>query len=138
MLDTLSTSMLLMVSIISGLVHFYSFSYMKTDPHFLRFISYLSLFTFFMFVLVSAANLVVFFVGWEGVGICSYLLINFWYTRGQANKAALKALLMNRVGDIGFLLGVVLLFAISGSVDFGTLRELTAHLDFYWDISYVR
>jgi NADH:ubiquinone oxidoreductase subunit 5 (subunit L)/multisubunit Na+/H+ antiporter MnhA subunit len=77
MLDFLSTSMLIMVSLISFLVHIYSFSYMKIDPHFTRFISYLSLFTFFMFILVTAANLIVLFFGWEGVGICSYLLINF-------------------------------------------------------------
>lgn len=77
MLDFLAVSMLCMVSFISALVHLYSFSYMKTDPHFIRFISYLSLFTFFMFCLVSAANLIVIFLGWEGVGICSYLLINF-------------------------------------------------------------
>jgi len=74
-----------------------------------------------MFVIVSAANLVVMFVGWEGVGICSYLLINFWYTRVQANKAALKALFMNRVGDLGFLIGVCLLFNQCGTVDFSIL-----------------
>jgi proton-translocating NADH-quinone oxidoreductase chain L len=137
MLDFLAVSMLAMVSLISWLVHLYSFSYMKFDPHFTRFISYLSLFTFFMFVLVSAANLVVLFVGWEGVGICSYLIINFWYTRGQANKAALKALFMNRVGDLGFLLGVVLLINQCGTVDFSMLTVvvpvLFEHFNFvFW------
>ena len=97
LIDFLSASMLVMVSIISFLVHLYSFSYMGADPHFNRFISYLSLFTFFMFILVTAANLIVIFVGWEGVGLCSYILINFWYTRVQANKAAIKALLMWRI-----------------------------------------
>ena len=124
MLDFLAVSMLLMVSCVSALVHFYSFSYMKTDPHFIRFMSYLSLFTFFMFCLVSAANLVVLFLGWEGVGICSYLLINFWYTRVQANKAALKALFMNRVGDLGFLFGVCVLFTVCKTVDFSALAVL--------------
>lgn len=116
--------MLAMVSVISTLVHMYSFSYMKTDPHFNRFISYLSLFTFFMFILVTASNFVQLFLGWEGVGICSYLLINFWFTRIQANKAAIKAMLMNRVGDIGFLIGVALTFVLFKTVDFATLNHL--------------
>lgn len=111
-----------MVSIISFLVHLYSFSYMGADPHFNRFISYLSLFTFFMFILVTAANLIVIFVGWEGVGLCSYILINFWYTRVQANKAAIKALLMNRVGDLGFLIGAVLLFSYCRTFDFSVIE----------------
>lgn len=115
--------MLAMVSIISTLVHMYSFSYMKTDPHFNRFISYLSLFTFFMFILVTASNFVQLFLGWEGVGICSYLLINFWFTRIQANKAAIKAMLMNRIGDIGFLIGVSLTFALFKTVDFAALNH---------------
>jgi len=97
---------------------------MKTDPHFIRFISYLSLFTFFMFILVTASNFIQLFLGWEGVGICSYLLINFWFTRLQANKAAIKALLMNRIGDIGFLLGTVLTFALFKTVDFSILSTL--------------
>ena len=121
MLDFIAVSMLCMVSVISALVHVYSFAYMKTDPHFIRFISYLSLFTFFMFCLVSAANLVVLFLGWEGVGICSYLLINFWYTRVQANKAALKALFMNRIGDLGFLLGACSLLVVCQTLDFSAL-----------------
>lgn len=123
--DPLAVSMLAMVSIISTLVHMYSFSYMKTDPHFNRFISYLSLFTFFMFILVTASNFVQLFLGWEGVGICSYLLINFWFTRIQANKAAIKAMLMNRIGDIGFLIGVALTFALFKTVDFATLSHLS-------------
>lgn len=124
--DPLAVSMLAMVSIISTLVHMYSFSYMKTDPHFNRFISYLSLFTFFMFILVTASNFVQLFLGWEGVGICSYLLINFWFTRIQANKAAIKAMLMNRIGDIGFLIGVSLTFALFKTVDFSALNHLAS------------
>ena len=134
-LDPLAVSMLAMVSIISTLVHMYSFSYMKTDPHFNRFISYLSLFTFFMFILVTASNFVQLFLGWEGVGICSYLLINFWFTRIQANKAAIKALMMNRVGDIGFLIGVVLTFALFKTVDFSVLSMLASEVALeqpYW------
>src|SRR6185437_8548547 len=121
--------MLAMVSIISTLVHMYSFSYMSTDPHFVRFISYLSLFTFFMFILVTASNFLQLFLGWEGVGICSYLLINFWYTRLQANKAAIKAMLMNRIGDIGFLIGTSLTFAVFKTLDFETLHGGIAALE---------
>ena len=79
----------------TGLVHLYSTEYMKTDPHLPRFMSYLSLFTFFMLILVTADNFIQMFVGWEGVGLCSYLLINFWFTRIQANKAAIKAMIIN-------------------------------------------
>lgn len=122
--DTLTTSMLLIVTLISSLVHMYSFDYMKTDPHFIRFISYLSLFTFFMLILISADNLICMFVGWEGVGICSYLLINFWYTRIQANKAAIKAMLMNRIGDCGVLFGVLLLANSFETTDITLLATL--------------
>ena len=125
-LDSLAVTMLAMVSLISFMVHMYSFSYMKGDPHFVRFISYLSLFTFFMFILVTAGNFVQLFLGWEGVGICSYLLINFWFTRVQANKAAIKALIMNRIGDIGFLLGAVLVFVVYNTLDFTVLQLLAS------------
>lgn len=116
--------MLAMVSMISLFVQLYSISYMAVDPHFIRFMSYLSLFTFFMFILVTAANFLQLFLGWEGVGLCSYLLINFWFTRVQANKAALKALFMNRVGDIAYLLGLTLLFLGFNSVTFSVLTVL--------------
>lgn len=122
--DTLTTSMLLIVTLISSLVHMYSFDYMKADPHFIRFISYLSLFTFFMLILISADNLVCMFVGWEGVGICSYLLINFWYTRIQANKAAIKAMLMNRIGDCGVLFGMLILANTFETTDITILSTL--------------
>jgi len=125
-LDSLAVTMLAMVSLISFMVHMYSISYMKTDPHFIRFISYLSLFTFFMFILVTAGNFVQLFLGWEGVGICSYLLINFWFTRVQANKAAIKAIVINRIGDIGFLLGAVSVFAVYNTLDFTILQLLAS------------
>jgi len=94
--------MLIIVTGISSFVHLYSLGYMSHDPHLSRFISYLSLFTFFMLVLVTSDNFVQLFIGWEGVGLCSFLLINFWYTRLLANKAALKAMIMNRIADVFF------------------------------------
>jgi NADH:ubiquinone oxidoreductase subunit 5 (subunit L)/multisubunit Na+/H+ antiporter MnhA subunit len=94
------------VTFISSLVHLYSTEYMEFDPHLPRFMSYLSLFTFFMLILVTANNFLQMFVGWEGVGLSSYLLINFWFTRIQANKAAIKAMLINRVGDFALLVRV--------------------------------
>jgi len=97
--DTLTCVMLLVVTFISSLVHLYSTEYMEHDPHLPRFMSYLSLFTFFMLILITANNFLQMFVGWEGVGLSSYLLINFWFTRIQANKSAIKAMLVNRVGD---------------------------------------
>jgi len=124
LLDFLALAMLVLVSLISILVHIYSFAYMQTDPHFIRFISYLSLFTFFMFILVTGSNFIQIFVGWEGVGICSYLLINFWFTRIQANKAAIKALLMNRLGDIGLIFAIVSVFTIFKTLDFSVLYTL--------------
>ncbi len=126
--DPLAVSLLAMVSIVSTLVHMYSFSYMKTDPHFNRFISYLSLFTFFMFILVTASNFIQMFLGWEGVGICSYLLINFWYTRLQANKAAIKAMIMNRIGDVGFLIGASITFALFKTLDFSVLNNMAGQV----------
>jgi NADH-ubiquinone oxidoreductase chain 5 len=118
MFDSLTVVMLVVVTFISSLVHLYSTEYMINDPHLSRFMSYLSLFTFFMLILVSADNYVQMFVGWEGIGLCSYLLINFWFTRIQANKAAVKAMLMNRVGDFGLALGLLLLFTNFQSFDY--------------------
>ena len=94
--------MLIVVTFISFLVHIYSINYMGEDPHLPRFMSYLSLFTFFMLVLVTADNYAQLFLGWEGVGLCSYLLVNFWFTREQANKSAMKAIIVNRIGDFFF------------------------------------
>ena len=101
LIDPLSAVMLVVVTSVSALVHIYSIGYMSHDPHKPRFMAYLSLFTFFMVILVTADNFLQMFVGWEGVGLCSYLLINFWFARLQANKAAIKAMLMNRIGDFG-------------------------------------
>ena len=123
--DQLTVSMLIPVLYISSVIHIFSISYMENDPHVQRFFSYLSLFTFFMLLLVSGANYFVMFVGWEGIGIVSYLLINFWFTRIQANKAAILALTMNRVGDMGLSIGFFALFAIFGSLDYSTIFNLT-------------
>jgi proton-translocating NADH-quinone oxidoreductase chain L len=115
--DTLTVVMLVVVTTISFLVHFYSIEYMSEDPHVSRFFSYLSLFTFFMLILVSSDNLILFFVGWEGVGLCSFLLINFWYTRYQANKSALKAVIVNRIGDIALCFAIIILYNLLGTVN---------------------
>jgi len=123
-LDSLTVVMLVVVTLVSTLVHRYSIEYMSADPHRPRFMSYLSRFTFFMLVLVTADNRVQMFVGWEGVGLCSYLLINFWYTRLQANKAAIKAMLVNRVGDFGLALGIRAVYQEFHAVDYATVFAL--------------
>lgn len=117
-LDTLSAIMLLVVNFISAMVHIYAVGYMDKDKGVPRFMAYLSLFTFFMLMLVSADNLLQMFFGWEGVGLASYLLIGFWYHKPAASKAAMKAFLVNRVGDFGFLLGLFLCYQLFGSLDF--------------------
>lgn len=119
--DHIVCSMLILVTSVSFFVHLFSTSYMDGDPHLPRFMSYLSLFTFFMIILVTSNNLVQLFIGWEGVGLCSYLLIGFWYTRIQANKSAIKAMIMNKVGDIGLLLGMVMIWIHIGSLDYNTI-----------------
>ncbi len=116
--DSLTSIMLFIIITVSFCVHLYSIEYMYNDPHLCRFLSYLSLFTFFMLVLVTAGNFLQLFLGWEGVGFCSYLLINFWYTRIAANKAAMKALIVNKVGDVALLLGIILFFILYNSLDF--------------------
>ncbi len=120
-LDTLSGVMLTAVSFISAAIHIYSIGYMAHDSDKPRFMSYLSLFTFFMLMLVASNNFVQLFFGWEGVGLCSYLLIGFWNDRASANAAAIKAFLVNRVGDFGFALGIFATFVIFGSLDFDTV-----------------
>src|SRR5437868_7601350 len=119
--DTLTAVMLVVVNTISSLVHLYSIGYMDEDPYRPRFFGYLSLFTFAMLMLVTADNLVQLFFGWEGVGLASYLLIGFWYQRPSANAAAIKAFIVNRVGDFGFALGIFAIFALIGSTDFETI-----------------
>lgn len=122
--DTLTIVMCCVVTFISTLVHFYSIEYMLYDPHLARFMCYLSLFTFFMLLLVTSDNFIQMFVGWEGVGLSSYLLINFWFTRIQANKAAIKAMVMNRIGDFGLVLGILLIFVTFKAVDYATVFSL--------------
>ena len=119
--DSLTVVMLIVVTVVSCLVHLYSIEYMGQDPHVPRFMSYLSLFTFFMLILVTADNFIQMFVGWEGVGLSSYLLINFWFTRIQANKAAMKAMIVNRIGDFGLSLAMFAIFLVFKSVDFTTV-----------------
>ena len=128
MFDSLTAVMCCVVTFISCLVHLYSTEYMSHDPHLPRFMSYLSLFTFFMLILVTADNFIQMFVGWEGVGLCSYLLINFWFTRIQANKAAIKAMLMNRIGDFSLIIGIILIFIYYKSVDYASVAVLTPFL----------
>nr|WRW54337.1 NADH dehydrogenase subunit 5 [Citrus maxima] len=113
--------MLIVVTFISSLVHLYSISYMSEDPHSPRFMCYLSIFTFFMLMLVTGDNFIQLFLGWEGVGLASYLLIHFWFTRLQADKAAIKAMLVNRVGDFGLALGILGRFTLFQTVDFSTI-----------------
>jgi NADH-ubiquinone oxidoreductase chain 5 len=125
MFDSLTVSMCVVVIFISFLVHLYSIEYMSNDPHISRFMSYLSLFTFFMLILITADNFVQMFIGWEGVGLCSYLLINFWFTRIQANKAAIKAMILNRVGDFSLVIGILFIFVNFKALDYQTVCTLT-------------
>src|ERR1700751_4757623 len=120
-IDTLTAVMLVVVNTISSLVHLYSIGYMDEDPYRPRFFAYLSLFTFAMLMLVTADNLVQMFFGWEGVGLASYLLIGFWYQKPSANAAAIKAFVVNRVGDFGFSLGIFAVFMLIGSIYFDTI-----------------
>lgn len=124
MFDTLTVTMLVVVTSVSFLVHMYSIEYMESDPHIPRFMAYLSLFTFFMLILVTADNFVQLFVGWEGVGLASYLLINFWFTRLQANKSAMKAFIVNKVGDYSLSLAMFTIFFVFKSLDFATVFAL--------------
>ena len=132
--DSLALVMFVVVLTVSSIVHIYSSKYMEQDPHIVRFFTYLSLFTIFMLFLVSGGNFIILFLGWEGVGICSYLLINFWYTRLQANKAALKAMVVNRVGDISFLIGACLVIVLTGTLNFPLVFMNTNFfdIDFSW------
>jgi NADH-quinone oxidoreductase subunit L len=120
-IDMLTAVMLVVVTTVSALVHVYSIGYMSHDPHPARFFAYLSLFTFAMLMLVTADNLLQLFFGWEGVGLASYLLIGFWYDRPSANAAAIKAFVVNRVGDFGFILGIVGTFAVFGTIELSTI-----------------
>src|SRR6202030_3024518 len=120
-IDHLTVVMLLVVTGVGWLIHIYSTGYMAHEGGYYRFFSYLNLFMFFMLTLVLAANVVVMFVGWEGVGLCSYLLIGFWFLKQSAINAGKKAFIVTRIGDFGFTVGILLLFWTFGSVDFGTV-----------------
>ena len=122
-LDSLTTTMFIVVCSVSACVHLYSIGYMSDDPSKERFMGYLSLFTFFMLMLVSSNNLLQMFFGWEGVGLASYLLIGFWYHKPSANNAAIKAFLVNRIGDFGYALGIAGIFYIFGSVEFSVIFD---------------
>ena len=120
-IDTLTAVMLVVVTYASSLIHIYSIGYMSHDPHQPRFFAYLSLFTFAMLMLVTADNFLQLFFGWEGVGLASYLLIGFWYKKPSANAAAIKAFVVNRIGDFGFALGIFAVFMVFGSIEFSTV-----------------
>src|SRR5919204_726572 len=120
-IDALTAVMLVVVTTISAFVHLYSIGYMDQDPYRPRFFCYLSLFTFAMLMLVTSDNLVQLFFGWEGVGLMSYLLIGFWFYKPEANAAAIKAFIVNRVGDFGFSLGIFAVFMMTGAIDFDTV-----------------
>src|SRR5689334_13180813 len=129
-LDQLSALMILVVTGIGSLIHIYSTAYMhdETDSEFARYFSYLNLFAAFMLVLVLGSSFPVLFVGWEGVGLCSYLLIGFWYKKKSANDAGKKAFVVNRIGDFAFLLGMFALFAKFGTLDFQQIASAVARL----------
>ena len=128
-IDSLTTSMLIPVLIISSLVHIYSISYMSADPHNQRFFSYLSLFTFMMIILVTANNYLLMFVGWEGVGVCSYLLVSFWFTRVAANQSSMSAFLTNRVGDCFLTVGMFAILWSLGNLDYATVFSLAPYMN---------
>jgi len=141
--DTLTLMLAFIVTLVSTVVHLYSYEYMKTDPHQPKFFAYLSLFTFFMIVLLTGDNLLILFVGWEGVGVCSYLLINFWSSRIQANKSAMKAMILNRVGDFALTMGIILCFKVFKSVEFAVIFPLAPYFVnttvdlFFWKIGVI-
>lgn len=128
LVDPLSSIMLLIITGVGFLIHIYSIGYMHSDEAFGKFFSYLNLFIFFMLLLVLGSNYIVMFIGWEGVGLCSYLLIGFWYTNSSYASAAKKAFVMNRIGDLGFLLGVFFIFTTFGSVEFSKIFPQAANM----------
>ncbi len=127
--DSLTVSMSIPVLVISFLVHIYSIGYMSHDPHNQRFFSYLSLFTFMMIILITANNFLLMFVGWEGVGICSYLLVCFWFTRIAANQSSISAFLTNRVGDCFLTIGMFAILWAFGNLDYATVFSLAPYMN---------
>ena len=130
--DPLSSVMLLVVTFVGFWIHVYSTGYMSHDPGYARYMSYLNLFMFAMLTLVLGANYLMMFVGWEGVGLCSYLLIGFWFDRKSASDAGKKAFIVNRIGDAGFVLGMFLIFMTFGTLDFRTVTEAAARMPVDW------
>lgn len=133
----LTAVMLVVVTLISTIVHIYSVEYMKNDPNRIRFLGYISLFTFFMIILITGSNLLVLFIGWEGVGICSYLLINFWYSRSQANKAAWLAVNVNKISDVCVLCAVAMLCCGIRSSDFDIIHSVLSSASYIYNTSCV-
>src|SRR5690606_21970244 len=125
-LDRLSVLWLLFVTGIGSLIHLYSISYMHDDKAFHKFFAYLNLFIFFMITLVAGSNLLITFIGWEGVGLCSYLLIGFWYNNQAYNDAAKKAFIMNRIGDLGFLAGIFILGYLFNSFEYTDIKSMVS------------
>nr|QNM39653.1 NADH dehydrogenase subunit 5 [Gelidiella fanii] len=130
--DSLTGVMLVVITSISTLVHLYSISYMESDPHSPRFMAYLEIFTFFMLILVTADNMLQMFLGWEGVGLASYLLINFWFTRLAANQSAIKALVINRIGDFGLSIGIFTIFYLFSSVEYLAIFSISPFFQNYY------
>ena len=128
-INKITLTMLLLIITISTLVHIFSLNYMAGEPHLSRFVGYLGLFTFFMLILVTSPNLVQLFIGWEGVGVCSYLLINFWYTRVLASQSAFKAMAVNKVGDMAFLVGMGLLVKEVGTLNIHLINSMSPLMD---------
>jgi NADH-quinone oxidoreductase subunit L len=126
LVDPLSSWFLLIITGIGFLIHIYSMGYMHDDEGFARFFTYLNLFVFFMLLLVLGNNYLIMFVGWEGVGLCSYLLIGFWFKNTAYNNAAKKAFIMNRVGDLGFLMGIILIFVTFGSISYDQVFSIAS------------
>ena len=126
--DQLTAIMFLLVTAVSAVVHIYSLGYMRDDRNLPKFLAYLSLFTFFMLSLVSADNFLQLFFGWEGVGLCSYLLIGYYYRKESANEAAIKAFIVNRIGDFAFIIGIVMIIIHTGSIDFEHVFALSENL----------
>ncbi|HCO13893.1 MAG TPA: NADH-quinone oxidoreductase subunit L, partial [Gemmatimonadetes bacterium] len=127
-LDQLSIIMMMVITGVGTLIHVFSVGYMKDDPGYPRYFAYLNLFVFFMLVLVMGSSYALMFVGWEGVGLCSYLLIGFWFKKSSANSAAIKAFIVNRVGDFGFAIGIFLIFFYYGTVNYSEVFQLTPQL----------
>lgn len=134
--DNVTLIMLIVVTIVSFLVHLYSLEYMANDPHHLKFMQYLTLFTLSMYILVTSGNYIQMFIGWEGVGVCSFLLINFWDTRILANTSAMKAIIVNRVGDFGLIFAFILMYNFFGTFEYGFIFSFsTLFVDIFYGLN---